>query len=157
MQVTFEHTPQLASRAFRRYTWRSAGGAHLGIILVAAVGILGTISGRAPWFWGLCLGVSATYWAGYWSSARQWRAAILALPDRQVTIELNESGCRFATTLASTSVPWSAVASVWRFKELWLVLLRGGRAFMTLPAESLSSESRALIEARVTGAGGTVS
>jgi len=75
------------------------------------------------------------------------------LPTRAARCVLTDDDMTVESALATSVVKWPVVQKVLRGREVWLFFLARGQ-FMALPADRLTAEIAAFIEARVTAAGG---
>ena len=155
-EVEYEYSDELVHQAMKRGVFQGVGlPVALGIVIAilwafcAADGwgyVCGLLSGGLIVFVLLFVLTRMTAGEEALRFARKLptRAARCVFTDEDMTVE---------SALATSMVKWPVVQRVVRGREVWLFFLARGQ-FMVLPADKLSAEVAAFIEARVTAAGG---
>lgn len=78
-----------------------------------------------------------------------------AMGSSQAQLTLGEDNYTVSSSAGTSTLPWSSIKEIWKFKELWIILLSRAH-FWTLPLQNLSSEDKAFIINQVQKAGGKV-
>jgi YcxB-like protein len=78
-----------------------------------------------------------------------------AMGNAQATLDASATSLSLSSAAGTATLPWSAVAEVWRFKSCWLLLFSKSQ-FVTLPLENLNPEAAAFILDRIRASGGKV-
>lgn len=157
-ETTLEYSVPLLREAVAGF-WRRSVGVGTLIALAVCAGMLGVLlaQGDRSWVVGLlgsvvALGtvfVVAIY-------AVHYRNAVQKLRDMgspRATFSTTDSSFTVTSDLATSTVPWSTVTQIWKFKNCWLLLFSRAH-FMTLPLASVPQDMQAFVLARVTAAGG---
>jgi hypothetical protein len=159
-QATLEYSESLLRSAAFAYWRRLLGSAYGLATAVVAVSLLALLqSGDRSWVVGalgsflfmavaFSVAVFVTYLRGSLSKFRR-------MGSGSASLVASEEHLSVSSKLGTTTVPWSAVAQVWRYSEFWLLVF-AQRQVVTIPLAGLSLEARAFILARVQAAGGRV-
>ena len=141
--------------------WRRTVGVGFVVALTLLAGSLGLLlwHGDRSWFVGaigafLLFGLAFAALI-YVVHLRGALARFRGMGSPIATMELTDEAFTVASGLGRSSLPWSAVAEVWRYRSFWLLLFSKSQ-FITLPLASLPADAQAFIVARVTAAGGKV-
>ena len=147
--------------------WRQAlqplalGG--LGIFWIGAHLTLFVIFARLPWT--VHLSLALLFWGSLWAVAQvasQHYQSVAQLNFKRfegapVTVSLEEERYHYNALWGMGSIGWNEFQSLWRFKEVWVLLqhVEDG-ASVLLPAESLDAKAQAFILERFKQAGAKV-
>jgi hypothetical protein len=139
--------------------WRRTVGVGMLIALAVCAGLLGFLlaQGDRSWFVGL-LGAVVIFGAALVGAVYviHYRNAVQKLRDMgsaRATFRASESSFTVTSDVATSTVPWSTVAEIWKFESCWLLLFSKAQ-FMTLPLASVPKELQAFVQVRVAAAGG---
>jgi drug/metabolite transporter (DMT)-like permease len=157
-ETTLEYSVPLLREAVAGF-WRRSVGVGMLIALAVCAGMLGVllVQGDRSWVVGL-LGAVVTLGAAFVVAiyAVHYRNAIQKLRDMgspRATFRASDSSFTVSSDLATSTVPWSTVTQIWKFKNCWLLLFSKAQ-FMTLPLASVPQDMQAFVLARVAAAGG---
>lgn len=156
MICTYEITPLLARRAFRRYGWRTWGGFHIGVLVVGVIGLIGTVTGDAPWLYGFLLGLGVAYGLLWWSMSVSAERAIATLADRRVTLEIDDDAFRWSANGVLSIVQWHALTSAWKYPDMWFLVIGGSRNPIVVPETALTPEAKSIITHKIQQSGGKI-
>jgi hypothetical protein len=95
--------------------------------------------------------VAAVYVVHY----RYGIAALRAMNPPEAILTLDESTFSMASSLGSSTLPWSAVTELWRFDRIWLLLFSKSQ-FVTLPVRCVGPEAQSYITEKVRSVGARV-
>jgi hypothetical protein len=125
------------------------------VLASAGVFVLALVRG-GHWLWWLAALPAAIYLllGTGWLLARMWlprvaKARLAHLPNRRVQVEATDAALSFQTARERLEVAWTELKALKRRPNFWLVVLRSG-ARLPIPAELLSAEAVALLQARMT-------
>lgn len=158
--LTLSYSAPLLRRAVLGFWWRTVGLRFLIVLALNAIAFVVLIVKRdGSWLTGLmaatlALGlgfVVSLYLVHYRNSLRK----LGAMRNPQASLVLTEADFSLSADTGSSTLPWSAVAEVWKFETCWLLLFSKAQ-FATLPLSDVPSDAQALILERVTAAGGKV-
>ncbi len=159
-ETTLEYTVPLLREAVAGF-WRRSIGVGMPIALTVCVGAFALLlaQGDRSWVVGF-LGAAIAFGAALSIAIYvvQYRNALRKLHDMgspRATFKASADSFTVRSDSATSTVPWSAVTQVWKFKSCWLLLFSKAQ-FMTLPLSSVSQDLQAFVLARVAAAGGKV-
>ena len=157
-ETTLEYSVPLLREAVAGF-WRRSVGVGMFIALVVCAGMLGVLlaQGDRSWIVGL-LGSVVTLGAALVGAiyAVHYRNAIQKLRDMgspRATFRASDNSFTVSSDLATSTVPWSTVTKIWKFKNCWLLLFSKAQ-FITLPLASVPQDMQTFVLARVAAAGG---
>ena len=139
--------------------WRQYFGAGFFVTVVAlAVSLAFLLSrGDRSWLTGL---LGAGVFAGlvfcalaFWVPYRAAAAKLKAMNEPRATLTAEESSVTLASSLGSSTLPWSAIVAILPGRSFWLIYF-SKEQFVTVPLAGLSAEMQAFVVARVEAAGG---
>jgi len=154
----FEYSDEMARRHAIELVHRQYGFLGLGVIVLGAVLALTLLRDAQSFGAGLAVGVvgatalfiGAAY-SGVWRIVRAARE----VPDRRVTVHLEESGIRFENWAGQSTFRWEGVTTLIESpRYTTLVLGRAGRGSAAIPRAAMSAEFHARLLERVEAAGG---
>lgn len=157
-ETTLEYSLPLLREAVAGFWWRSVGVGML-IALAVCAGMLAFLlaQGDRSWVVGL-LGAStvmgaaislAIYVVHYRNAVQKFRD--MGVP--RATFKASVDSFTVSSDVATSTLPWSAITQVWKFKNCWLLLFSKAQ-FMTFPLASVSQDLQSFVLARVAAAGG---
>ena len=151
-RASFTYTPALARRAYLALMWEMCS-VFVVISPIVAVWALLFLGSReyAP-LAGIAVGALAMLWGSWGASYRL--VGLIAAGSPRVELVLAEDGCTFRSPDAEAAVRWSGIAQVYRLKRFWVFSRKGIPYASVVPAELLSAEARAFVEAKMRNAGG---
>ncbi|WP_408950581.1 YcxB family protein [Lysobacter sp. Hz 25] len=159
--LTLTYDESLLRRAVLGFWWRVVGLRFLIVMALNAIalGVL-LLQRDGSWLTGLmattfALGlgfVVSLYLIHYRNSLRKLRA----MRNPQATLAITEAGFSLSADSGSSTLPWSAVAELWKFETCWLLLFSKAQ-FATLPLSDVPYDAQAFILEHVAAAGGKVS
>lgn len=141
--------------------WRRTVGVGFLVAMALLAGALGFLvwQGDRSWLVGVFgsvlaagLGFVALLYAVH---LRNGLGAFRRMGEPVATMELADASFTLASGLGRSTLPWSSVKEVWRFRSCWLLLFSKAQ-FVTLPLDSLPADVRRFIVERVQAAGGRV-
>jgi hypothetical protein len=157
-ETTLEYTVPLLREAVRGF-WRRTVGIGVLIVLAIFAGMLAfrLMQGDRSWIVGviaaaLFLGamfVAAVYLVHYRNSLQKFRD----MGSPRATFKASEHSFTVSSAAGTSTLPWSSVTEIWKFKNCWLLLFSKAQ-FMTLPLACITEETRTFIINRVAAAGG---
>ena len=159
-QATLVYNTPLLRKAVLHFWWRSIGVKFVlvlaGVVCCLALQIA---SGDRSWLLGVCASATvlgfgfpiALYGVHYRNTLEKFRA--MGQPQAQLTV--SEDTFSLSSGAGSATLPWSSVAEVWQFQDVWLLLFSKAQ-FSTLPLACIPSEMRAFILERIKAAGGRI-
>jgi len=143
--ITLRYDERLARRAVFTF-WRQILGIgfFVALIVLTAAVAYSLIHGDRGWFAGatatvLALGLvmmPLTFLTHYRSSVRRLRA----MRPPEATLTMTEQGFSLSSSIASSSVQWSAGKELWETPDFWLVFLSSAQ-FITLPTADVSGDA----------------
>ncbi len=158
--ATLEYTEPLLREAVFAF-WRRTVGVGFFIALALLLGSLAFLvwRGDRSWFVGalgafFILGLGFAF-VVYFVHLRNALAKFRGMGAPIATLSLDDASFSMSSGLGSTSLQWSAVTEVWRFRSFWLLLFSKAQ-FVTVPLATVSAEAQAFILSRVSAAGGKV-
>lgn len=157
-ETTLEYNPPLLREAVMGF-WRRSLGVGLLIASIFCAGMLGflLVRGDRSWVVGMLaavllfgtLFVVAVYIVHYRNTLQKFRN--MGAP--QAVFKVSENSFSVSSGIGTSTVPWSSVTEVWKFKNCWLLLFSKAQ-FVTLPLVCIPEEMQAFILKRVAAAGG---
>ncbi|RYG96027.1 MAG: YcxB family protein [Alphaproteobacteria bacterium] len=157
-ETTLEYSVPLLREAVAGF-WRRSVGMGMLIALAICAGMLGVLlaQGDKSWVVGL-LGAVVTLGAAFVVAiyAVHYRNAIQKFRDMgspRATFRASDNSFTVSSDLATSTVPWSTVTQIWKFKNCWLLLFSKAQ-FMTLPLASVPQDMQVFVLERVAAAGG---
>lgn len=156
VEFSFRYSPALARLAARRYVQRRAGTQLVLAAIAAGICVLGLFLQPGAWYLIVALVFACVYvlsWGSYYSSADSTCDSLRHPP---VTIRLTDGSFGFETDGSSSTVQWSRIQQIWRFREVWLVFPNNLHGYCPIPAEVMSDEVKAFMEKKTTASGGIV-
>jgi|GEM_PF-5943351 len=153
--ITLNYTPRLVRAAALAYVRRGLGAGSLwAVAALLAAGAFLTVSDPGGVMSGVFYGAVAVLLAAvaglYLVHCRRGLARLARMRHPQAVLELGEDGIRVTTQTSTFSTAWSSIEALWRFREVWLLVLGAGQ-FMTLPVADLSAEAKARLAAKFPG------
>lgn len=158
--ATLNYSERIVSRAVRQFWMRAIGiGGIVGAVLTIAFLVWLIMSGDRSWVVGLvgaCVLLSigmplALYLAHYRSSMGKFRQ--MQRPVGEFTVD--DEKLTLSSELGTSTLAWSGVTEVWRFKTFWLLLISKSQ-FVTIPLEDVPEEMQVFVLDKVKAAGGKV-
>lgn len=154
----FDYSDEMARRHAIELVHRQYGFLGFGVIVLGVVLALTLVRDSRSFGAGLAVGVvgatALLVGAAYSSVLRAVRAA-REVPDRRVTVYLEESGIRFENWAGHSVCRWEGVtALIESASYTTLVLGRAGRGSAPIPRAAMSVEFHARLVERVKAAGG---
>ena len=151
--------PILRSAALAFWRRTLGAGFFVALLLVAASLVVLLFQGEAGWLVGALatvlvialLVMVALYLVHY----RRALHTFHRMGHQSATFKAEESSFTFSSAIGSTTLRWSAVAELWQFPSVWLLLYSKAQ-FSILPVACLSPELQSFLRARVQAAGGKV-
>jgi hypothetical protein len=159
--LTLTYTEPLLRQAVLGFWWRVVGLRFLIVFALNAVALGVLLANRdGSWLTGL---MAATFALGlgfmamlYLVHYRNSLRKLKAMRKPQASLVLTEENFSLGADSGSSTLPWSAVAEVWKFETCWLLLFLRAQ-FVTLPLSDVPAEARSFILEHVVAAGGKVS
>lgn len=157
-QATLHYSEALVRQAVRAAWLRLTGVGFLAAMLVIAAAVVALLfQGNTSWLTGtlatvFAIGVVAAV-ALYTIPARDSLRKFREMESPVATFVADESTFTFSSEQGTTTVKWSVVTDVWRFKEFWLLSLSKSQ-FITLPLADMPTEMQAYVLERTQAAGG---
>jgi hypothetical protein len=93
--------------------------------------------------------VAAIYFVHYRNALQKFRD----MGQPRATFRASEESFTVSSGAGTSTLPWSSVTQVWKFKNCWLLLFSKAQ-FMTLPLACISEDMRSFVLKRVVAAGG---
>lgn len=159
-ETTLEYTIPVLREAVAGF-WRRTVGRGLLIALPICAGSLAAllIQGDRSWLVGM-LGAAITFGVALLIALYvvHYRNVVQKLRDMgapRATFKATVDSFTVSSSVATSTMPWSSVIQVWKFKNCWLLLFSKAQ-FMTLPLASVPQELRVFVLARVAAAGGKI-
>lgn len=158
--ISLTYDKVLIRQAVLAFWWRSLGIGYVAALLVVAVMLAALLNqGSRSWQVGVLVSVLvfgvgmalAVFVVHYGNSIRKFKQ--MGSPHAQ--FHVSESTFTLTSAIGSSTLAWSTVSELWRFKHFWLLLFSSAQ-FVTLPLADISPETRALIIERVRVAGGKI-
>jgi hypothetical protein len=159
-ETVLEYTGPLLREAVWAF-WRRSVGVGILIALTACAAMLAflLVQGDRSWIVGVlaavlffgAMFVAAIYFVHYRNTLRRFHD----LGTPRATLRATKDSFTVSSGAGSSTMPWSMVIEVWKFRNCWLLLFSKAQ-FITLPLASLSEEARAFVHERVVAAGGKV-
>jgi hypothetical protein len=160
MNVSLQYSEELVRRAVRRFCWRKTGilyWATFAMLLAILVNAL--FQGDYSWLPGVLATVTvfgvALPIAVYRVQMNATLAAYRSLNNQPVRFSGDEIGFVVQATTGTAKLPWSTIAAIRRYNDLWLLEFRTG-GFMTFPIQSTSAADREFLIERVSAHGGRI-
>lgn len=157
-ETTLEYTVPLLREAVRGFWRRSVGaGLFIAIAICAGMLIFLLMQGDRSWVVGVIAAVlafgamlaAAVYVVHFRNSLQKFRD----MGSPQAIFKASEHSFTVISAAGTSTLPWSSVKEVWKFKNCWLLLFSKAQ-FMTLPLACIPEETRAFIINRVAAGGG---
>jgi len=144
-ETTLEYSVPLLREAVAGF-WRRSVGVGTLISLTVCAGMLSVLlaQGDRSWFVGLLgsvVALGATFVIAIY--AVHYRNAIQKLRDMgspRATFRATVSSFTVSSDLATSTLPWSTVTQIWKFKNCWLLLFSKAQ-FITLPLASVPEDT----------------
>jgi hypothetical protein len=158
--ATLSYSEPLIRSAVLAFWRRTLGLGFFVALLTVAVGLVVLrVQGAAGWVLGavgavLVMGalfMVALYFVHYRRALHTFRK----MGGHAATFRAEDSSFTFSSAIGSTTLRWSAVAELWQFSNVWLLLYSKAQ-FSTLPVACVSHELLAFVRERVQAAGGKV-
>jgi hypothetical protein len=157
-ETTLEYSVPLLREAVAGF-WRRSVGLGVLLALIVCAGMLGFLlaQGDRSWVVGFlaaviifgAMFVVTIYFVHYRNALQKFRD----MGSPRATFRAAEDSFIVSSGAGTSTMRWSSVAQVWKFKNCWLLLFSKAQ-FMTLPLASVSEEMRAFVLERVAAAGG---
>lgn len=159
-QATLHYSEALLRRAVRAFWLRLTGWSFLAAMLVIAGAVAALlIQGNTSWVTGTLATVfvigAVVAVSLYTIPARESLRKFREMESPVASFVAEESTFSFSSELGNSSLTWSAVTEIWRFKEFWLLSLSKSQ-FITLPLADLPSDMQAFVLEHIRAAGGKV-
>jgi YcxB-like protein len=157
-QVKLQYDSALLREALLGFWWRTVTGRWLIALVICVAGfIYFWVSGDRSWLIGafgavLLFGVGMIM-AVYFVHSANMKRKFKDMGVPEATFTASESSFSVASGAGSSTMPWSSVTDVWKFKRCWLLLFSKAQ-FITVPLAGVPEEMRAFILQRVAAAGG---
>lgn len=159
-QAKLQYDSALLREALFGFWWRTVTGRLLVAIVISCLGfVYFWVNGDRSWLIGafgsvLLLGVGMIV-AVYFVHFANMKRKLKDMGTPEATFTASESSFSVASGAGSSTIPWSTVTDVWKFKRCWLLLFSKAQ-FITVPLASVPEEMRAFILQRVSVAGGKI-
>lgn len=159
-QTTLVYDVSLIRKAVFCFWWRSLGLRFVVVIAITAGSLVALIaSGDSSWITGaaaaitsMCvLFVAALYVVHYRNSL----AKLKAMGRPEALFSADEKAFSMRSGAGEAILPWSSIAEVWQFQNVWLLLFSKAQ-FFTLPLACVPSDMRAFIVDQVKNSGGKI-
>lgn len=157
-ETTLEYNLPLLREAVTGF-WRRSMGMGLLIASIFCAGMLGflLVQGDRSWVVGVLAAVLlfavvfvvAAYIIHYRNTLKKFRD----MGSPRAIFKASENSFSVSSGIGTSTVPWSSVIEVWKFKNCWLLLFSKAQ-FITLPLECIPEEMQAFILKSVSAAGG---
>ena len=152
-EVKLHYSEELLREAVRVFVFRTLVrqlGVMFFVVTAGLVGMLAWLLARHERGWmveflaALLLFVVLFMAAVYVTHRRNTIGKFRAMGKPEATLRYDEEQIHFASELGSSSMPWSAIAEVWRHPRFWLLLFSPAQ-FVTLPLDCLDEQAREFI------------
>jgi hypothetical protein len=160
LRAEVTYSVALIKRAVQRFWWRSVGWKMLAALAVSSISLgLLVHAGNRSWLVGalgtlllICVAfVVLLYLVHY----RRGIARLAAMGTPAAELVASQSTLAVKSGAGTADLQWSAIKELWRFPEVWLLLLSPGQ-FITLPVGQLTPAFLALVQERVESSGGRI-
>jgi hypothetical protein len=155
-RVSFTYSTSIARRVYLRMLWEFRNGLVVTtpiFLFLAVRGIALDENVSLCWF---AVGAVATLWSSWWLTYVRVGRARNLVASREATVVLGDETCSFQSAQVETTVQWSAIGRLYRFRKEWILVRVGGLQALFVPAESLSTEARQFVIDKVRAVGGHV-
>jgi hypothetical protein len=154
-EISYEWSPDLVKLGARRFIMRYAGRRMLVFLTMIGVLVAGlAIMGEASW-WILAIVavIPPLLWLAYYYRVTR---TCYDMPDRRVTIRIDQETITFQTSETSSTLKWSGIKKLWSFKDVLLLFTYTKQNYSAVPVEPLGEELRCYIEKKIEENGGEV-
>ena len=158
--ATLHYSEALLRRAVAAF-WRRMIGAWFAVAMAVLVAMLAAllVQGDRSWKTG-ALAVLVAIGAAvvvclYVIPLHASLGKLREMKTPEATFGAGESSFTFSSELGESTMNWSAVTQLWRFRHFWLLSLSKAQ-FITLPLADLAPDMQAYVLQRVRAAGGKV-
>lgn len=159
-QASLTYSKPLLRKAVLAYWRKSVGAGFLVALLIIACSLAALLyEGNTSWVVG-ALGVSLIigiafplliYIVHFQNAMRK----LHDMGEPNAVFSAEEASFTVTSGIGTTTLAWSTVSEVWRFKTFWLVLFSKAQ-FITLPLAGIPSEMQAYVVRRIEASGGKV-
>lgn len=155
-QAKLHYDTSLLREALLGFWWRTVTGRLLVALVICVAGfIYFWASGDRSWRIGafgavLVFGVGMIL-AVYFVHSANMKRKLKDMGAPEATFIASEASFSVASGAGSSTIPWSQITDVWKFKRCWLLLFSKAQ-FITIPIAGVPEEMRAFILQRVAAA-----
>ncbi len=159
-EATLTYSESLLRSAALSFWRRTLGLGFFVALSLLAVGIVVLrTQGAAGWVLGALaavLGMGVLFMVAlYVVHSRRALGTFRKMGSPSATFRADDSSFTFSSHVGTTTLHWSAVAELWQFSDVWLMLYSKAQ-FSTLPTACVSPEMLRFVRERVQAAGGKV-
>ncbi|MDW7980646.1 MAG: YcxB family protein [Verrucomicrobiales bacterium] len=156
LEISYEWSPELVRRGTRRFIWRYAGARLVAVGLVTAGVALLLAAGYAGAVWWFIIILSLIYFAVWVAYYRTATNICREMPDRKVTVRIAPETITFETSDQTTTMKWSRIKKIWRFRDVVLLFTYDPHFYLILPSSALGEDGLRFIAEKVKAHGGQV-